>query len=77
VRAEAGSILLGDQEKEELIFQYSIGGKPVQGEAPFPGIGVFQDLSSNSENLGLRDRSTATPAVFTRSTRPLASLHGT
>ena len=27
--AEAGSILLADPEKEELIFQYSIGPKPV------------------------------------------------
>jgi hypothetical protein len=26
--AEAGSILLADPEKEELIFQYSIGDKP-------------------------------------------------
>ena len=29
VGAEAGSILLADPEKEELIFQYSIGDKPV------------------------------------------------
>jgi hypothetical protein len=29
VGAEAGSILLADPEKEELIFQYSIGEKPV------------------------------------------------
>ena len=29
VVAEAGSILLADPEKEELIFQYSIGDKPV------------------------------------------------
>ena len=29
VGAEAGSILLADPEKEELIFQYSIGAKPV------------------------------------------------
>ena len=29
VGAEAGSILLADSEKEELVFQYSIGDKPV------------------------------------------------
>ena len=29
VGAEAGSILLADHEKEQLIFQYSIGDKPV------------------------------------------------
>ena len=29
VGAEAGTILLADSEKEELIFRYSIGDKPV------------------------------------------------
>ena len=36
VGAEAGSILLADPEKEELIFQYSIGDKPVPRGTAIP-----------------------------------------
>ena len=36
VDAEAGSILLADPEKEELIFQYSIGEKPVPRGTAIP-----------------------------------------
>ena len=36
VGAEAGSILLADPEKEELIFQYSIGNKPVPRGTAIP-----------------------------------------
>jgi signal transduction histidine kinase len=36
VGAEAGSILLADPEKEELIFQYSIGAKPVPRGTAIP-----------------------------------------
>jgi signal transduction histidine kinase len=36
VDAEAGSILLADPEKEELIFQYSIGDKPVSRGTAIP-----------------------------------------
>ena len=36
VGAEAGSILLADAEKEELIFQYSIGEKPVPRGTAIP-----------------------------------------
>ena len=36
VGAEAGSILLADPEKEELIFQYSIGEKPVPRGTAIP-----------------------------------------
>ena len=36
VGAEAGSILLADAEKEELIFQYSIGDKPVPRGTAIP-----------------------------------------
>lgn len=36
VGAEAGSILLADNEKEELIFQYSIGEKPVPRGTAIP-----------------------------------------
>ena len=36
VDAEAGSILLADPEKEELIFQYSIGDKPVPRGTAIP-----------------------------------------
>ena len=36
VGAEAGSILLADPEKEELIFQYSIGDKPVRRGTGIP-----------------------------------------
>ncbi|TKB71192.1 MAG: GAF domain-containing sensor histidine kinase [Nitrospira sp.] len=36
VGAEAGSILLADSEKEELIFQYSIGKKPVPRGTAIP-----------------------------------------
>jgi signal transduction histidine kinase len=36
VGAEAGSILLADTEKEELIFQYSIGDKPVSRGTAIP-----------------------------------------
>ena len=36
VDAEAGSILLADSEKEELIFQYSIGEKPVPRGTSIP-----------------------------------------
>ena len=36
VGAEAGSILLVDQEKEELIFRYSIGDKPVPRGTAIP-----------------------------------------
>jgi signal transduction histidine kinase len=36
VGAEAGSILLADPEKEELIFQYSIGDKPVARGTAIP-----------------------------------------
>ena len=36
VGAEAGSILLADPEKEELIFQYSIGEKPVPAGTAIP-----------------------------------------
>ncbi|MDZ4855152.1 MAG: GAF domain-containing protein [Nitrospirota bacterium] len=36
VGAEAGSILLSDPEKEELIFQYSIGPKPVPRGTTIP-----------------------------------------
>ena len=36
VGAEAGSILLADNEKEELVFQYSIGEKPVPRGTAIP-----------------------------------------
>ena len=36
VGAEAGSILLADSEKEELIFQYSVGEKPVPRGTAIP-----------------------------------------
>jgi len=36
VGAEAGSILLADPEKEALIFQYSIGDKPVPRGTAIP-----------------------------------------
>ena len=36
VNAEAGSILLADEEKEQLVFQYSIGDKPVPRGTAIP-----------------------------------------
>src|SRR5262245_41552967 len=36
VRAEAGSILLADPETEQLVFQYSIGAKPVPRGTAIP-----------------------------------------
>ncbi|MDN5940825.1 MAG: GAF domain-containing sensor histidine kinase [Nitrospira sp.] len=58
--AEAGSILLADQEKEELIFQYSIGPKPVPLGTAIPwdkGISgaVFQSGEARITNQVDRD----------------------
>ena len=36
VGAEAGSILLADDEKEQLVFQYSVGDKPVPRGTAIP-----------------------------------------
>lgn len=60
VGAEAGSILLADPEKEELIFQYSIGDKPVPRGTGFPwdkGISgaVFQSGEARITNQVNRD----------------------
>ena len=71
VGAEAGSILLADAEKEELVFQYSIGEKPVPRGTAIPwnkGISgaVFQSgepritnqVSQDASHLRLIDQST-------------------
>ena len=60
VGAEAGSILLADPEKEELIFQYSIGEKPVPRGTAIPwdkGISgsVFQSREPRITNQVNRD----------------------
>ena len=77
VDAEAGSILLADSEKEELIFQYSIGESLFPEEHPFPGIRAFQDQSSSRENLGSRAGLTTMPPIFSRSTKPPVLSPGT
>ena len=70
VGAEAGSILLADPEKEELIFQYSIGAQASSSRGrPFPGIRVFPAPSSNPERPGLRTKSTRMRPIFTLSIR--------
>ena len=71
VGAEAGSVLLADPEKEELIFQYSIGDKPVPRGTAIPwdkGISgaVFQsgearitnEVSHNASHLHQIDQAT-------------------
>ena len=73
VGAEAGSILLADPEKEELIFQYSIGEKPVPRGTGIPGTKVFPAPSSNPGRPGLRTRSTRMRPIFTPSIRRQAS----
>jgi signal transduction histidine kinase len=55
VGAEAGSILLADPEKEELIFQYSIGNKPVPRGTAIPWVkgisgSVFQSGEARIAN---------------------------
>ena len=62
VGAEAGSILLADPEKEELIFQYSIGEKPVPRGTTIPwdkGISgsVFQSGEARITNQVTHDTS--------------------
>ena len=62
VGAEAGSILLVDTEKEELIFQYSIGEKPVPRGTAIPwdkGISgsVFQSREARITNQVHQDTS--------------------
>ncbi|MCI0427383.1 MAG: GAF domain-containing sensor histidine kinase [Nitrospiraceae bacterium] len=62
VGAEAGSILLADPEKEELIFQYSIGDKPVPRGTAIPwdkGISgaVFQSGEARITNQVNHDAS--------------------
>jgi hypothetical protein len=52
VGTEAGSILPEDPEKVELIFQYSIGEKPVPRGTPLPGIRVFPGQSSSQDSPG-------------------------
>ncbi|HXT65499.1 MAG TPA: GAF domain-containing sensor histidine kinase [Nitrospiraceae bacterium] len=50
VGAEAGSILLADSEKEELIFQYSIGDKPVPRGTAIPwGKGISGAVFQSGE----------------------------
>jgi signal transduction histidine kinase len=50
VGAEAGSILLADLEKEELIFQYSIGDKPVPRGTAIPwGKGISGSVFQSGE----------------------------
>lgn len=62
VGAEAGSILLADQEKEELVFRYSIGDKPVPLGTAIPwdkGISgsVFQSGEARITNQVTHDAS--------------------
>ena len=75
VGAEAGSILLADPEKEELIFQYSIGEKPVPrgtGIAWDKGISgaVFQSGEARITNQVNQDQPIFAPSIRRRALSP-------
>jgi GAF domain-containing protein len=66
VGAEAGSILLADPEKEELIFQYSIGHKPVPRGTVIPWDKGISGAVFRSGDARISNQVTRMPAIFTR-----------